>query len=144
MGTFVNAGLVSLNARFKEVELILQEANLHFDTNEDLYSALCRSAQVLLSAHFEGYIKELIKNALDDINLFSNFGASNDNIKRRFCEHFVINTVINEDKNSKINQDRIKKLMLELEGSKVKFKKEHFSYDDNVNPKASIRVVIAC
>ncbi|MFD1469463.1 HEPN domain-containing protein [Hymenobacter caeli] len=136
MSTFVNAGLISLNKRFNEVDLILKEAEVHFDKNEPLYDALCRSAQVLLSAHFEGYLKDLIKNALDDINNFSSFSASSPGLQRRLCEHFVISP--NEDRNSKVSNEKIKKLQEVLSGLDIKFKKEYFSYDENANPKATI------
>ena len=116
--------------------MILKEAETHFDKNEQLYSALCRSAQVLLSAHFEGYLKDLIKNALDDINRFSSFGVSSNGLQRRLCEHFVISP--GEDKTSKINNEKIKKLQEALTGLDIKFKKEYFSYDENSNPKATI------
>lgn len=136
MSTFINTGLVSLNKRFDEVDLILKEAATHFDNNEPLYNALCRSAQVLLSAHFEGYLKDLIKNALDDINSFSSFGSSSLSLQRRLCEHFVINP--GEDKTSKVNNEKIKKLQDVLTDLNVKFKKEYFSHDANANPKATI------
>ena len=136
MSTFINSGLVSLNNRFNEVDLILKEAENQFDKNESLYNALCRSAQVLLSAHFEGYLKDLVKNALDDINNFSSFGVSSNSLQRRLCEHFVIN--YGEDKNSRISNEKIKKLQEILAGLDVKFKKEYFSHDENANPKATI------
>ncbi len=82
-------GIVSLDNRLSEVHLILEEAKNNFESNNSLYKALCRSAQVLLSAHFEGYLKDLVKNSLEDINQFSTFKYSNIFLKKRMCEYFI-------------------------------------------------------
>lgn len=128
-------GLISLNNRFGEINLILNEAKSNFETNDSLYKALCRSTQVLLSAHFEGYLKELIKNALEDINSYSTFKNSNSFLKRRLCEHFIIgsNEVVNKEKNLKV-----KELIEALDNLSIKFKREYFFYTENQNPKASV------
>ncbi|MBT1710752.1 hypothetical protein KK062_21100 [Fulvivirgaceae bacterium PWU5] len=141
MSTFINLGLVSLNKRLAEVDIILQEARQHSDDNADLYNSLCRSAQVLLCAHFEGYVKDLVKNALEDINLYSDFRSSRSALKRRHCAYFV--RVNAEEKDSKEHNKRVLELISEFEGLNAKFKKEIFSYSDNQNPKTSVLDKIA-
>lgn len=141
MSTFVNLGLDSLNVRLAEIDLILLEAKNTTSTNPKLYSALCRSVQVLLLAHFEGYTKDLVKNSLDDINKFSSFKASNPALKKVFCQHFVI--IDAEDKNSKAAHAKIKEFIEFLDTLDTKFDKNYFSYKDNENPKISVLNKIA-
>lgn len=136
MSTFLNLGLVSLNSRLLEIDIILKEAKKNFEKNEALYNALCRSAQVLLSAHFEGYLKELVRNAIEDINTFSDFKSSNIHLKRRFCDYFVL--VSDKDKNSKLHNEKTLKLIEFLDNLDTKFKKEYFVSSENKNPKATV------
>lgn len=140
MLTFVNLSLTSLNTRLKEIDLILKEAQKISETNQDLYNALCRSAQILLSAHFEGYLKELVKSAVDDINHFSNFKSANFDLKKRFCEYFI--SPSKDEKNSKKTFEKVKELIEILDTLDTKFKREHF-YSDNSNPKESVLEKIA-
>lgn len=136
MSTFINLGLVSLNQRLLEIDIILKEAKQNFEKNEALYNALCRSAQVLLSAHFEGYLKELVRNAIEDINTFSSFKNTNTKLKRRFCDYFIL--VSEKEKNSKLHNDRATKLIDLLENLDAKFVKEYLTNYENKNPKATV------
>ncbi len=141
MSTFVNSGILSLNKRFKEVDLILDEAKLNFEKNDPLYNALCRSAQVLLSAHFEGYLKDLIKNSLEDVNQFSSFKSSNKFLKQRLCEYFI--SPNKDEKNSKSIYQKTKELIDVFDKLDTKFKREYFIGSENQNPKASVLDKIA-
>jgi len=141
MGTFVNSGILSLNSRFSEVDLILEEAKINFEKNEKLYNALCRSAQVLLSAHFEGYLKELVRNSLEDINQFSSFKQSNKYLKQCLCEYFL--SPNREEKNSKSIHFKVKELTEVFDNLEIKFKKEYLVSSENKNPKATVLDKIA-
>jgi hypothetical protein len=141
MGTFVNSGILSLNRRFKEVDLILDEAKLNFERNEQLYNALCRSAQVLLSAHFEGYLKDLIRNSLEDINQFSSFKSSSKFLKQRLCEYFI--SPAKDERHSKNNHQKTKELIEVFDNLDTKFKREYFIGNENQNPKATVLDKIA-
>lgn len=134
-------GLVSLDRRLSEVHLILEEAKIHFEVNDLLYKALCRSSQVLLSAHFEGYLKDLVKNALEDINQYSTFKDSNIFLKKRLCEYFI--SPGKDEKYSKENHQKTLELIEVLDNLETKFKKEYFFYSENKNPKASVLDKIA-
>ena len=141
MNTFVNLGLISLNNRLHEIDIILNEAKVNIDTDEQLYNTLCRSAQVLLSAHFEGYLKELVNNALEDINHYSCFRDANNELKRRFCEYFIFQT--KDESKGRENHVRITELIGIFNNLDTKFKKEYFSSGENHNPKASVLDKIA-
>ncbi len=134
-------GLVSLDNRLSEVHLILEEAKSNFENNDLLYKALCRSAQVLLSAHFEGYLKDLVKNSLEDINQYSTFKDSNIFLKKRLCEYFI--SAGKDDKNSKENYQKTMELIGVFDNLETKFKREYFFYTENKNPKASVLDKIA-
>lgn len=136
MNTFINLGLHSLNERLSEVELIVDEAVNHEVKNPPLYGALCRSAHVLLCAHFEGYIKDLVKNSLEDINSFSSFRSTNFDIKKRYCEYFVKEN--SEKKDSKEDIKKLKELVEIFETHEAKFKLEFFHPNSGENPKASV------
>jgi hypothetical protein len=137
MGTFVNLGLVSLNTRLNEIDIILKEAKKNFEKNEPLYNALCRSAQILLSAHFEGYLKELVRNAIEDINTSSTFKASNPHLKRRFCDYFIL-TSPEIKKDSAVHNEKSTKLINILDNLETKFIKEYIVSYENNNPKATV------
>lgn len=141
MSTFINLGLASLNNRLSEIDLILEEAERYMDSNEVLYNTLCRSAQVLLCAHFEGYLKDLVKNSIDDINRFSSFRVSNKKLKKHYCEHFLL--IRKEDKNSKSLNNRVEEMILVFDELDTKFNVDYFSYSDNQNPKATVLDKIA-
>lgn len=136
MSTFINLGLTSLSNRLSEIDLILDEADNYLDSNQVLYNTLCRSAQVLLSAHFEGYLKDLVKNSLDDINRYSNFKSTNTYLKRLYCEHFIL--IKKDDKNSKGLNKRVEEMISIFDELNTKFNKDYFSYRDNQNPKATV------
>jgi hypothetical protein len=141
MSTFIKLGLDSLNKRFNEIDVILQEASKYVETPNDIYSSLCRSAQVLLLAHFEGYLQDLVKNSLEDINTYSSFKNSNNALKKRHCEYFL--KPDGEEKNSKSTYGKVQTLIVEFDELETKFKKEYFSYNDNKNPKATVLNKIA-
>lgn len=141
MGTFIKLGLDSLQKRFCEIDTILEEASKYTEVQNDLYSSLCRSAQVLLSAHFEGYLKDLVKDSLEDINHFSSFKNSNKALKKRHCEFFLMPR--RDEKNSKATHQKVQALISEFDELDTKFKKEYFSYSDNKNPKATVLDKIA-
>jgi hypothetical protein len=89
MSSYVYLRLESLQRRFDEIDLLLTHALENID-NEELYSTLCRSAQILLVAHFEGAIKDLTKDVIDDFNRSEyTFKDSSEAIKVTFCQSFM-------------------------------------------------------
>jgi hypothetical protein len=132
MATFFQNGLSLLNERLSEVDLLIQEAKKIIDCNQQLYNALCRSAHVLLLSHFEGYIKQVVKDCLDDINFYSSFRNSKKALKKRLCENFLLT------KEGKMNEGKMRELMDVFESLDTKFKESYFLFADNKNPKASV------
>ena len=126
MATFFFNGLSSLDKRLSEIDLIVEEAKRHFNRNDQLYNVLCRSAHVLLLAHFEGYTKQIVRDCLDDVNLYS-FKVSKKPLKKKVCENFVGNHDL-----------KIKELMEVFESLGAKFKHEYFVFPEGKNPKASV------
>lgn len=89
MSTYIFSRLESLQKRFDEVELIFNYASEN-ESRLELYTSLCRSAQVLLTAHFEGAVKEFTRDALDDFNNSEyKFKDSPAAIKATFCSSFL-------------------------------------------------------
>lgn len=133
MSTYFSIGLTSLITRLSEIDLILEEASKYTSSNIPLHDALCRSAQVLLLAHFEGHIKQIVKDCLDDVNTYSSFKESKKHLKQKFCENFII-----QGQDGQINQKKIEELIEILEPLDTKFRKEYFLFKDNKNPKATV------
>ncbi|HLP50822.1 MAG TPA: HEPN domain-containing protein, partial [Chitinophagales bacterium] len=121
--------------------LLLEEAEKIAETNESLYNTLCRAAQVLLCAHLEGYVKDLVKNSLEDINHYSDFKSANKFLKRKTCEYFVL--LDPEQRTGEKPHAKVTELNTLFENSGMKFKKEYFGSDENANPKASVLEKIA-
>ena len=87
--TFVFSRLDSIEKRFKEVELLLQFAEDNQD-DDKVYATFCRSAHIILVAHFEGIIKEICKDIIADINYNTTFDKIPNKIFSTFCEYFLI------------------------------------------------------
>ncbi|HIB8182133.1 TPA: MAE_28990/MAE_18760 family HEPN-like nuclease [Elizabethkingia anophelis] len=136
MSSFVNEGLELLVERISEINLLLNEAEARQE-NTHLYAALCRSIQVLSISHFEGYIKDLVKNILDDINQGSSFKQSSNDLKFSYCRKFVVPLIDGKD-----NITKIKDLILVFDELDTKFDSAAF-HKPNKNPKESILNQIA-
>jgi hypothetical protein len=133
MATYFEVGLTSLKTRLVEFDLIVQEAQKHLTSNTPLHDALCRSAHILLIAHFEGYVKQIVKDCLDDVNSYSSFKQSKLHLKKKLCENFI--PVL---ENNRSNHKKIFELIEILDPLETKFKKEYFLHADNKNPKATV------
>jgi len=131
METFLSLCLNKMVDRFAEVKLLLDLAEKNkFKTN--IYNCLCKSASILIVAHFEGSLKDITESILEDINKFGRFSDSSQDIKRTFCGHFFQNSEISE----KNREQSIKKLIATLNDLDTKLVKEAFIYKDNKNPSA--------
>jgi hypothetical protein len=128
MSTSVSSGLESLQRRFSEIDLILSYASEKEKTYE-LYTTLCRSAQVLLIAHFEGAVKQFVRDVINDFNQSNfEFKDSPNALKHTFCSFFI-----------KENNDSVRfKLLDTFNSVPVKYTAEAFLFnnhsDNNRNP----------
>ncbi|WP_342331738.1 HEPN domain-containing protein [Pedobacter sp. FW305-3-2-15-E-R2A2] len=132
MGSFVEDGIQLLAERIEELNVLLEEADKYVVSQQKLYSALCRSIQVLSVSHFEGYLKDLVKNILDDINANSDFKNSSNDLKFTYCKKFITPLAT-----GKLNHAKIVELIAVLENLETKFDANSF-YQSNKNPKESI------
>lgn len=137
MATFVSEGVELLAERIEELNVLLVEADVHAMGPSKLYPALCRSIQVLSVSHFEGYIKDLVKNILGDINSCDGFKESSKDLKFTFCKNFISPLA-----NGKPNHNKIIELIAIFDELQTKFNADYF-YEVNKNPKESILNKIA-
>ncbi|WP_220720265.1 HEPN domain-containing protein [Agarivorans litoreus] len=72
MPTFLQELIATTDTRWKEVELLIEEADKH-DAGSDMYDSLCRSTSILMISHMEGFIKGLVKSLVDDLNRHLSF-----------------------------------------------------------------------
>lgn len=126
--SFVFLRLELVERRFKEIDILLGEANKNSDL-QNIYTTLCRSAHVLLVAHFEGLIKDITKDILDDLNSNLEFKNAPQVLKRTFCEHFL-----KRDEKGNYDENIKNKLVDAFDELPTKFKVEPFLFDRNKNP----------
>jgi hypothetical protein len=133
MSSYVYLRLESLQKRFDEIDLILNHASKNKDL-EDLYSTLCRSAQILLVAHFEGAIKDFTKDVLSDFNRSEyKFKDSPEAIKTTFLQYFM-----KPNENNYYDKTIKNRLIETFNSLPVKYEVEPFLYNKNKNPSPHI------
>jgi len=89
MTTFVFDYVDRLDEQWNEVDILLNEAKKVQHSNVDLYHALCRSASILMVAHFEGFTKDLCKNIISDLNSNCKFENLPMPIKMTGCKKYL-------------------------------------------------------
>jgi hypothetical protein len=131
--TFVFSRLDSIEKRFQEVDLLLKYAEEN-QKDDKVYPTFCRSAHIILVAHFEGAIKEICKDVIDDINYNNTFDTIPRKIFSTFCDYFLIKEK-KEFSDKGINSLRLK-LKETLGNSKSNLKVEPFLFtiDRNLAP----------
>lgn len=87
-GTHLSNFLFTLNDKWKEVELLLDKADL-YKSEENFFSALCRSSCILLVSHLEGMLKELAKGVVSDLNAHWKFNELPKTVQMTFCRNFT-------------------------------------------------------
>ncbi|MFN8288429.1 MAG: HEPN domain-containing protein [Chitinophagales bacterium] len=130
--SFLYVRLESIQKRFQEVELLLNLAAVN-EEEDSLYPTLCRSALVLLVAHFEGMIKDITKDVLADLNRNVEFKNLANKIQRTHSEFFM-----QRNENGSFDERIIKKLIEHFCEVKAQLKVEPFFFDNNKNPAPSI------
>lgn len=130
MSTFTYVLINSLDNRWEEVDLVIHEAATKTG-NIPLYNALCRSAIVLITAHLEGFTKDIAKSIVSDINFYSNFCKAPMAVKRTFCNLYL------DTENSNLEK-KINLLIKTFDELDIKFISEPFVFENNKNPSPSI------
>lgn len=139
MSTSAHDLTVSMDDRWREVEILVERA-LQEVPGESLYNALCRSATVLMVAHFEGFIKACVKAVIKDANEFSHFENLPKPLKRTYCSQLARAV---DEKDGKHLNNRVAKLIEIFDnlGAKVEessfLVRNEFDNDQN-NPKPAL------
>lgn len=130
--TFVSNRLDLIESRFEEISVLLNLAEINSDKT-DIYSALCRSAHVLLVSHVEGIYKDIVKDLIDDLNRNTKFNNIKNPIFRTHSLYYLI-----QSENDKINEKYILRLFDALKNQKTELILEPFLRVDNKNPTPKI------
>ncbi len=117
MTTFAHTLVDSLDTRWAEINLLIAEADSR-KSDIDFYNALCRSISVLMVAQFEGFMNDVARAALDDINAFGSFKHSPSALKQTFCRSFLEKE---DEVNNKSLQGRIQKLIGAFDDLETRF-----------------------
>ncbi len=127
----------TLNNRQKEIEILIEEIKIHQNNlqKEDLYNSLCRSTTILIVSHLEGFMKDLAKAIIDDINENLDFQNINNNLKKVFCKKFLGEKKHESDKEYIERQNELISTFNNLD---TKLTKEPFLFKDNKNPKSDV------
>lgn len=130
MSTCISDFVEQTSLQWKEVDMLTSEAIAkQLSGDEDLYNALCRSVTVLMVAHFEGFMKDLVKAIISDLNSNCKFVNMPEAVKRTYCKKYFGN---NEEINKSGN--KISKLKEKFETLDCKITHEPFFFPQNKNP----------
>lgn len=97
-----------MEENWKEIDLLIDV--IKNEENDDTKLVLCKAAIVLLSANLEGFIKEVIKSLINDLNRIDFLDLPNA-LKRSFTEWFILRET---DKPS-FNSNKIDQLIAHFE-----------------------------
>ncbi|WP_019864750.1 MAE_28990/MAE_18760 family HEPN-like nuclease [Methylovulum miyakonense] len=129
--TFIFSRLESIEKRFQEVDILLRFAEEN-QNNEEAYSTLCRSAHIILVAHFEGAIKEICRDVIDDINYNITYDKIPSKIFATYCDYFLVKENNNEF-SSKGKHKLKEKLSTAFGTSRATLKVEPFIFTEGKN-----------
>jgi hypothetical protein len=132
VNTFIKEYLCQLENQWTEVEVLIASASECETKNPELFNAICRSTSVLIVAHMEGFIKDLTKNLIRDLNANKEFRQLPRAIQNTCCQGYLGPTP------SAIvrYQEALEDLIQHLSGcTGYKIPHEHFLFDKNRNPK---------
>ncbi|MBM7074701.1 hypothetical protein JQC92_22280 [Shewanella sp. 202IG2-18] len=132
MSTFVKEYIEQLETQWKEVDVLIESATECEHSNLELFNAMCRSTSVLIVAHMEGFIKDLTKNLIRDINVNLEFKELPRSIQNTCCQGYLGFEPSVIPKYQEAISDMIQHL---TECSGYKVSPEPFLFDKNRNPK---------
>ena len=128
MSTFASDFLNDFDDRWSEVELLIQMAE-QMEDEESKHQVLCRTTIVLIVANFEGFLNEILRCLIKDINTNHYFKNTSERMKRTYCTQFLAD--------ERGNDKRITKLVEKFDELDASYDIEPFLYENNKNPKAS-------
>lgn len=129
MSTFASDFLDNFDARWNEVNILIEMAN-DLEDNNPKFQVICRATIVLIVANFEGFLSEILKCLINDINANHYFYNTSERMKMTYCMQFL--------SDEKGNDRRVRKLIETFDELDTKYVIEPFLYENNKNPKASV------
>lgn len=128
MTTFADEFFSHFDENWQEVDMLMKLID-EMDDNDHRIKTYCRIISVLMVANLEGYLTEIVRMLIKDINYYGSFSSSNNVMKRTFCSQFI--------PDEKGNEGRLTKLVETFDGLNVKFNDDPFIFY-NKNPKATV------
>lgn len=120
----------SLPLRSAELTRLVNMADQKFEKNEDEYNTLCRACCILLASHLEGFLKDLSKSLINDLNFhlksFSRLPAA---VKHTFCQKIAFYEGVKPDEIT----TRSKQLLAFFEANSVAVDMHAFAYKESAN-----------
>lgn len=89
MSTFLKEYLNQLEEQWTEVDVLITAASKCEENDKELFNAMCRSTSVLIVAHMEGFIKDLTKNLIRDLNANKEFSELPKAIQITSCKGYL-------------------------------------------------------
>lgn len=134
MSTYLFDFVAQLDEKWKEVDVLLDEAKQHEESNSNLYNALCRSITVLIVAHLEGFTKSLVKAVIRDVNQEYAFGKLPSAMQRTYCKKYLGES----HSKDKAYEQKTRFLMEKFCEAGVKITHDPFLKYPNKNPKPDV------
>jgi hypothetical protein len=130
MSTATYEVAASIPLRVGELDVLISHAEKCQDDNEALYNAICRATAVLLASHLEGFLKDLTRSLILDLNYYlKEFSSMPAAMQRTFCHKIAFYEGIPLPEIEK----RIKQLMAFFSGNSVNIDMGAFAYKENPN-----------
>ncbi|WGT30138.1 MAE_28990/MAE_18760 family HEPN-like nuclease [Pseudomonas marginalis] len=139
MSTFLQEYVASLEERWEEVDLIISKAKSVKDDDFAFYNAICRSATILIVAHLEGFVKDLTKCIVSDLNRNASFINFPIAVKRTYCSKYL---GITPEKDIGAYQKKMDALIFKLDEFDCKISHEPFLFQKNKNPSVNMLTTV--
>lgn len=133
MPTFLQELITTTDLRWKEVELLIEEADKH-DVGDVMYDSLCRSTSILMISHMEGFIKDLAKSLVDDLNRNLSFSDFPIPAKEAVAASYY-SSAMTEEKDFRRFQMSLIKTLEDVSDFEVNVDAFLFAGNGNKNPK---------
>ena len=129
MSTNINVLVQGLDRRWDEVSLLMSMVE-ELDYEDPKLTPMCKALTVLMVANLEGYLQEIIRSLIADINDNSYFRNTHYKMKRTQCLQYVP-----EPKNYEVY---INRLITKFDEADTKYDVSAFLFEHGKNPKLSV------
>jgi len=136
MSTAVFEVAMSITTRLDELKALVKHATKCRDefNNEKIYNSICRACCVLIASNLEGFLKELSRSLILDLNYYlKDFSKMPTLMQRAFCEKITYFEGIPD----KDHQQRIKQLIEFFTKNSVSIDLQAITYKQNTNKNPS-------